>query len=210
MPSHLPFRKVFAGVATREQMFELFERHRDEPDHDPLDGSIYAGEWFEIAGGDYRFMLDLLPPLFQRAGMVGLSGYKTGYVTSVFFELRVRGRPRWFHGFCDMSDKRSPEVMRAAIIAHETRAVDSMTREEKLEAIWYATPPDFKGVAGSLNPQAWPSHQRGKRTILVDAGGPGMVMTLLEDLADDEIDALLVSIHRRKSSPIGGDDGSAS
>ncbi|WP_292351734.1 hypothetical protein [Mesorhizobium sp.] len=54
--------------------------------------------------------------------------------------------------------------MRAAIIAHETGAADSMTREEKLEAIWNAT------------------HA---------AGGEGAVLKLLEDLSDDEVDRLL-------------------
>ena len=31
MSNHPPFRKVFDGVATREQMFQLFNRHRDTP-----------------------------------------------------------------------------------------------------------------------------------------------------------------------------------
>ncbi|WP_287104366.1 hypothetical protein [Mesorhizobium sp.] len=49
---------------------------------------------------------------------------------------------------------RSPDAMRAAIIAHETGAVDSMTRGEKLEAIWSATHADFRGIAGETNPDA--------------------------------------------------------
>lgn len=97
-------------------------------------------------------MLGLLPPLFQRTGMFGISEYKAGNVTSVFFAIRIRGRERWYHGFCDLSDKRSPDAMRAAIVARETGVVDSMTREEKLEAIWSATPVDFRGIAGA----AWP------------------------------------------------------
>lgn len=31
MSTHPPFRKVFDGVATREQMFQLFNRHKDAP-----------------------------------------------------------------------------------------------------------------------------------------------------------------------------------
>ncbi|ESY73693.1 hypothetical protein X740_32165 [Mesorhizobium sp. LNHC221B00] len=136
-------------------------------------------------------MLALLPPLFQRTGMFGMSEYKAGYVTSVFFAIRIRGRERWFHGFCDLSDKRSPDAMRAAIIAHETGAVDSMTREEKLEAIWSATHSDFKGVAGEANSDAWPVEHHGKRTILINAGAQGRVLKLLEDLSDEEIGKLL-------------------
>ena len=210
MSSHAPFRKVFAGVATREQMFALFDRHRDEPGHDPLDGGIYAGEWFEIKIVDYYSMRDLLPPLFRRTGMFGLSGYKAGYVTSVFFELRIRGRLRWFHGFCDMSDKQSPEIMRAAIIAHETRAIDSMTREEKLEAIWIATHEDFKGVAGDTNPDAWSKEDRGKRTIVVYSDAKGTVLKLLENLTDEEIDYMLPLALKGGTQRNGGDDDSAS
>ncbi|WP_245277864.1 DUF1419 domain-containing protein [Mesorhizobium sp. L48C026A00] len=153
MTAHPPFRKVLDGVATREEMFSLFNRHRDDARVDPLCGSIYAAEWFEILESEYRFMLALLPPLFQRTGMFGLSEYKAGYVTSVFFSIRIHGRERWFHGFCDLSDKRSPDAMRAAIAAYETGAVDSMTREEKLEAISNMTPVELRGIARILIPR---------------------------------------------------------
>ncbi|WP_352784833.1 DUF1419 domain-containing protein [Mesorhizobium sp. M0643] len=63
MTAHPPFRKVLDGVATREEMFSLFNRHRDDAGVDPLCGSIYAAEWFEILESEYRFMLALLPPL---------------------------------------------------------------------------------------------------------------------------------------------------
>lgn len=210
MSNHPPFRKVHAGVATHEQMFALFNLHRDEPDHNQLDGRLYAGEWFEITNTDYHFMLDLLPPLFRRTGMFGMSEYKAGYVTSVFFELRIRGRQRWFHGFCDMSDRRSPDIMRAAIIAHETRSIDSMTREEKLEAIWNATHADFKGAAGHANPDAWPLEHRGKRTILINGGDLGTILKLLEDLTDDEIDDMLPRSLVGGAQRQAGDDGSFS
>ncbi len=209
MSNHPPFRKVHAGVATHEQMFALFNRHRDEPDQDQLDGRLYAGEWFEITNTDYHFMLDLLPPLFRRTGMFGMSEYKAGYVTSVFFELRIRGRQRWFHGFCDMSDRSSPEIMRAAIIAHEIRATDSMTREEKLEAIWTATHEDFKGFAGDVKPDAWPEEDRGKRTIVVNGGAEGTILKLLEHLTDAEIEHLLPLSLARTAQQRGGDDGLA-
>ncbi|RWF13721.1 MAG: DUF1419 domain-containing protein [Mesorhizobium sp.] len=209
MSTHPTFRKVFEGVATRSQMFALFNRHSDTPGVDPLSGVPYASEWFEISASEYHFMLGLLPPLFQRTGMFGMSEYKSGNVTSVFFAIRIRGRERWFHGFCDLSDKRSPDAMHAAIIAHETGAVDSMTREEKLEAIWSATNADFRGIAGETDPDAWPSEHHGKRTILVYTVGQGTTLKLLEDLTDEEIDSRMPAVHAR-SRRGGGDDAKPS
>jgi len=197
MSTHPPFRKVFDGVATRSQMFALFNRHRATPGVDPLSGEPYAWEWFEILASDYHFMLGLLPPLFQRTGMFGMSEYKAGNVTSVFFAIRIRARERFFHGFCDLGDKRSPDAMRAAIIAHETGAVDSMTREEKLEAIWSATHADFRGIAGDANPDAWRPEHHGKRTILTYVAGQGTTLKLLEDLTDEEIDSRMPAVHAR-------------
>lgn len=150
-------------------------------------------------------MLGLLPPLFQRTGMFGMSEYKAGNVTSVFFAIRIRSRERWFHGFCDLSDKRSPDAMRAAIIAHETGAVDSMTRQEKLEAIWSATHADFKGIAGETNPDAWPPEHHGKRTILTYVAGQGTALKLLEDLTDEEIDSRMPDVRARSRRGRGND-----
>lgn len=205
-----PFRKVLDGVATREQMFQLFNRHKDTPGFNPISGIPYSGEWFEIDAAEYHFMLNLLPPLFQRTGMFGMSEYKAGYVTSVFFAIRIRGRERWFHGFCDLTDKRSPDAMRAAIIAHETGAVDSMTREEKLEAIWNVTHPDFKAIAGGANPDAWPVEHHGKRAVLMDSGGRGAILKLLEDLSDDEIDIRMSAIRARRATKRGDKDADPS
>jgi hypothetical protein len=210
MSNHPPFRKVFEGVATREQMFQLFDRHRETPGINPLSGTPYAGEWFEVTASTYHFMLGLLPSLFMRTGMFGISEHKAGYVTSVLFAIRIRGRERWFHGFCDLSDKRSPDAMRAAIVAYETGAVDNKTREEKLEAIWNIMPADFKGIAGDANRDAFPAEQHGKRTILVNSGGQGTVLKLLEDLSDDQIDKLLSVSRSRQTSRRGGDDADRS
>ncbi|KUM25560.1 hypothetical protein AU467_25610 [Mesorhizobium loti] len=209
MTSFPPFRKVLDGVATREQMFQLFNRHKDTAGVDPLSGTAYAGEWFQITASEYHFMLDLLPPLFQRTGMFGISEFKAGNVTSVFFAIRIRGRERWYHGFCDLSDRQSPDKMRAAIIAHETGATDSMTREEKLEAIWNATHPDFKGIAGEINPDAWPVEHHGKRAVLVDGGRHGTILKLLEDLSADEIDSRMPAI-RAQAKKRGGNDADPS
>lgn len=209
MTTQPPFRKVFDGVATREEMFRLFNRHHDDPDVDPLSGKPYAGEWFEIEAVDYHFMLGLLPPLFQRSGMFGMSEYKAGNVTSVFFAIRIRGRERFFHGFCDLGDRQSPDKMRAAIIAHETGATDSMTRNEKLEAIWSATHPDFKGIAGEFNPGDWPAQHHGKRFVLVQ-GGPSKTFKLLEDLSDDEIKIRMSALRAQRTNRGGGNDADPS
>lgn len=209
MTTHPPFRKVFDGVATREEMFQLFNHHRDDPDFDPLSGKPYLSEWFEIKAAQYDFMLGLLPPLFHRTGMFGLSEYKAGNVTSVFFAIRIRGRKRFFHGFCDLSDRQSPDKMRAAIIAHETGATDSMTREEKLEAISNATHPDFKGIAGRSDPGDWPAEHRGKRFVLARSGST-RVLKLLEDLSNDEIEIRMSAIMAHRANRGGASDADPS
>ncbi|MER9544508.1 DUF1419 domain-containing protein [Mesorhizobium sp. M0437] len=206
MTAHPPFRKVLDGVATREQMFQLFSRHKDTPGIDLLSGTPYSGEWFQITASEYHFTLDLLPPLFMRTGMFGMSEFKAGNVTSVFFAIRIRGRERWFHGFCDLADRQSPDKMRAAVIAHETGASDSMTRAEKLEAIWNMTPVELRGIARNADPETrWAEH-RGKGTVLVNAGRHDAVLKLLDDLSDLEIDELLSSARSSRNSKKGGDD----
>jgi hypothetical protein len=151
----------------------------------------------------------LLPPLFQRSGMFGLSEYKAGNVTSVFFAIRIRGREHWFHGFCDLSDRQSPDRMRAAIIAHETGATNSTTREEKLEAIWNATHPEFKGVAGESGPGDWQPEHHGKRFIL-DRSGKARMPRLLEELSDEEIEIGISAIRTHRANGGGGNDADQS
>jgi hypothetical protein len=141
----------------------------------------------------------LLPPLFMRTGMFGMSEYKAGNVTSVFFAIRIWGRERWFHGFCDLTDRQSPDKMRAAIIAHETGASDSMTRAEKLEAIWNIIPVELRGTARNAHPETGWAEHRGKRTILVNAGRHGAVFKLLDDLSELEIDEFLSKVRLRRS-----------
>ena len=83
------------------------------------------------------------------------------------------------------------------IIARETGAIDSMTREEKLEALWTATHADFRGIAGEANPDAWPPEHQGKRTILIYVAGQGTTLKLLEDLTDEEIDNRMTAVRAR-------------
>lgn len=49
MNTPAPIRKIFEGVATRPQMFRLFDRHNQRPDRWQTDAApLYSGEWFEI------------------------------------------------------------------------------------------------------------------------------------------------------------------
>ena len=67
-----PFTKIFDGVATRKQMFELFNRIPDCPFEDRISGKTYENTWFEVDREGYDTMLEVLPPLFMRAGMFAL------------------------------------------------------------------------------------------------------------------------------------------
>jgi hypothetical protein len=93
----------------------------------------------------------------------------------------IDGRKRFFHGYCDLSDRGSPERMKQAIIERESRPIRAMTREERLEHIWSSTHDDYRGYAGAR----WPAVLQGKRTVL------GTVLKLLDDLDDEEIAAKL-------------------
>lgn len=121
-----PFRKIFDGVATREQMFELFNRVPDCPLEERISGKAYENTWFEIEFESYESMLEELPPLFMRTGMFAPSELKAGFVGSVFFAVVIGGRDRWFTGYCNLGDRHSPDAMRAAIIAHETKTCRTM------------------------------------------------------------------------------------
>ena len=54
-------------------------------------------------------MLEILPPLWMRADMFAMREFMTGNVTSVFFSLSIDGRKRFFHGYCDLADRASPD-----------------------------------------------------------------------------------------------------
>jgi len=123
MKSPAPIRKIFEGVATRPQMFRLFDRHNLRPERWQTDAApLYNGEWFEIDEALYDYMLNILPPLWMRGPIFALRDFLTSSVTSIFFALRIDGKPRYFHGYCDLSDASSVETMRAAIFERETPA----------------------------------------------------------------------------------------
>jgi hypothetical protein len=148
MHTSLSIRKVFEGVATRPEMYRMFNRHRGDPAMAEGDGQyLFAGEWFEIAERDHDYMLEILPPLWMRADMFAMREFMTGNVTSVFFSLMIDGRKRFFHGYCDLTDRGSPERMKQAIIERESRPVRAMTREERLDHIWSSTHDDYRGYA---------------------------------------------------------------
>lgn len=115
-----PFRKIFDGVATHEQMLELRDRVPDAPPEDIASGKAYTNQYFEIEQTSYDVMFEMLPPLFMGPAIFAFAELKAGFVGSVFFFMRIDGRNRWFTGYCDLGDRNSPEAMRAAIIEHET------------------------------------------------------------------------------------------
>ncbi|OJF90758.1 DUF1419 domain-containing protein [Pararhizobium antarcticum] len=186
-------RKVYQGVASRHQMFRMFDRHAQRPNRFEDDAtSLYAGEWFEISETEHDYMFEILPPLWIRGSMFAMREFLTGSVTSVFFALRIDGAIRYFHAYCDLSDGQAVERMRLAIIEQETRPVRAMTRVERLEHIWSSTADDFRGYAGNR----WPAADRGKRTVVSHTKMAGAKLKLLDGLTDDEIAAKL-PVHLR-------------
>jgi hypothetical protein len=198
---HTPtfFRKIYQGAATRQEMFSLFDRHAQAPmDEDRVSGRLHVGEWFEIGAAEHDYMLNILPPLFMRDGMFAMSEFLADRITSIFVALVIDGRGRWFHGYCDLSDKGSPDRLRSAILERETRPVKAMSREERLEHIWSSTHPDYRGYAD----QCWPVAVRGKRTMLVYGGCGVTELKLLEYLDENEIAAKLPVQLRHLPEPI--------
>ncbi len=177
-------RKVYQGAADRHQMFRMFDRHTQRPHRFDGDASaLYAGEWFEITEREHDYMFEILPPLWIRGSMFAMREFLTGSVTSVFFALRIDGVIRHFHGYCDLSDGRSVEDMRLAIIDRETRPARAMTRDERLEHIWSATADAYRGYSDKTTPQYLP----GQRVIALYSGAGSARLKLLDDLTGEEI-----------------------
>lgn len=191
------YLKIFAGVATHAFMYELLNMAVDAAPEDRINGACYAGRWFEIEQRAYDEMFEMLPPLFMRPGMFALRELKAGNVGSGFFEISIDGRKRWFHGYCDFSDHEAPDAMRAAILFWETGDVSTLSRAQKLDAIWSKTHPDFRGTADRGVTKSWPQRHRSDRTILVYQRGVGTVLKFLDDLTDAEIESKLP--HRRNA-----------
>ncbi|AVH45440.1 DUF1419 domain-containing protein [Agrobacterium tumefaciens] len=186
-------RKVFQGVASRQQMFRMFDRHAQRPNRWDRDAApFYSGEWFEIGETEHDYMFEILPPLWIRGSMFAMREFMTGSVTSVFFALRIDAAIRYFHGYCDLSDKAFVETMRVAIIERESRPMRAMTRDERLEHIWSTTADDYRGYAGDR----WPKEMRGRRTIMLYGGNEGTFLKRLDELTDEEIAAKL-PVHLR-------------
>lgn len=181
-------RKVYQGAADRHQMFRMFDRHAQRPNRFEGDASaLYAGEWFEITEREHDYMFEILPPRWIRGSMFAMREFLTGSVTSVFFALRIDGVIRHLHGYCDLSDGRSVEDMRLAIIERETRPVRGMTRDERLEHIWSATADAYRGYSD----ETAADHSQGYRTITLFSASGSSRFKLLDDLTDDEIAAKL-------------------
>jgi hypothetical protein len=191
--SHLPIvaaepRKIFEGVAARQQMYALFNRHAQAPaDEHRISGSRYCGEWFEVSEGDHDRMFEILPPLFFRGDLFALREFIAARVTSVFFALRLSGGLRHFHGYCDLSNPASIDRMRAAIIKRESVADRVMSRGEKLDHIWSTTAAEFRGYADLRFTTAF----SGQRIVVVYSALAGKIWKRLDDLTDVEIAAKL-------------------
>ena len=180
-------------------MYRMFNRHRGDPALADGQGQhLFAGEWFEVGQAEHDHMLDMLPLLWMRPDMFALREFLTGSVTSVYFSLSIDGRKRFFHGYCDLSDSRSPERMKQAIVERESRPIRAMTREERLEHIWSTTHDDYRGYAG----EGWAEPLRGGRTILVYSAERGTALKLLDQLTDAEIAAKLPVQLRHLPQPI--------
>jgi len=193
MKTSLAPRKIYEGVASRHQMFRMFDRHAQRPSRFEDNATpLYAGEWFEINEAEHDAMFEVLPPLWICGSMFAMREFLTGSVTSVFFALRIDGTVRYFHAYCDLSDGQAMERMRLSIIERETRPVRAMTRDERLEHIWSSTADDYRGYAG----KRWPATERGKRTVMSQAKLGGTTLKLLDGLCDEEIAAKL-PVHLR-------------
>lgn len=188
-----PIRKVFQGVADRHQMFRMFDRHAQRPNRTGGDdGALYRGEWFEIGQVEHDYMFEILPPLWIRGDMFALREFLTGSITSIFFTLPIDSRIRYFHGYCDLSDTRSPARMRNAIIDRESRPVKAMTREERIEHVWSATADRYRGYAGA----EWAEVERGSRIVQCFGGRNGPSPQILNRMSDAALCAKL-PVHLR-------------
>lgn len=193
MNSASPIRKIYQGIANRQQMFRMFDRHAQRPNRWQNDDSaLFVGEWFETDRESHDYMLNVLPPLWMRGDMFAMREFLTDSITSIFLSLAIDGRFRYFHGYCDLADRGSPERMKATIIERESRPVRAMTHEERLEHIWSSTHDDYRGYAG----ETWSADQQGRRTILVYCRGRGTTLKLLDQLNDFEI-ASKLPVHLR-------------
>lgn len=189
-------RKVYQGIAQRRQMFRMFDRHAQRPNRWLTDDSaLFSGEWFEIGMAEHDYMLEILPPLWMRGEMFAMREFLTGSITSVFYTLRIDGKFRYFHAYCDLSLARSPVEMRDAIVERESWPAKSMTHEERLEHIWSSSHDEYRCYADDR----WLPEHRGKRIVLQYGGRQGTVLKLLDELTDAEILAKL-PVHLRHLS----------
>ena len=128
---------------------------------------------------------------FYRGEMFAMREFLTESITSVFYTLRINGKIRYFHAYCDLAQVRSQVETCDAIVERESWPVKAMTRAERLEHVWSATHDEYRGYAG----ERFLPELRGKRTILVYGLGT-TELKLLDELTDDEIAAKL-PVHLR-------------
>lgn len=89
--------KIFNGVATREQHFNLLNAYRTRH---PEDITLNLGEWWEIQPQEHDYFLGVLPPRDWQNGTFLMSENLTDGVTSAYFNFNVSGKAnRYFHGY---------------------------------------------------------------------------------------------------------------
>lgn len=154
-------RKVHEGVASRHDMYALFNRHNQSPfDENRMNGTRYVGEWFEISEADHDRMFEILPPLFYRGDMFAMREFLVASVTSVFFALTIDDRTRWFHGYCDLSNRPSwpsPRHRLAPSPGSSTRWMGSNTSARATGIVWL-TP----GAVSARTRRVWEKASRSK------------------------------------------------
>ncbi len=188
MSHHPPFRKIYPAVASRQVMFALVNRHSQAPfDEDRISGRIRAGEWFEIEQASFDEMRNVRRPLFVHDGTFALSAFNAGNVAFVFVPMTIAGHPRWFLGSCDLAVSGSVEMLRDAIMARETGPdAHRLSRDEQLDIIWNATPPEFRTY--TVIPNLPSPRYRDRRALLIDEDAQPC---LLETLTAAQIEKML-------------------
>ncbi|MFC3637311.1 DUF1419 domain-containing protein [Camelimonas fluminis] len=200
MAATTKFTRIYQSVASSSAMYALWARHNDAPFDDiRLSGQRDVNTWFEVTKEAFDMMLGLMPPIWLGQGAFAICEAMTDSIHAVFIPAEINGALRFFAGYLDLSDRKSTERLRQAIVERLTASGPSLaSRDEKLETIWNTTHRDFRGYAGSVDPDIWDAASMGKRTVLVLREG-GTTLVCLEHLNDGEIDRLYNPAYERRS-----------
>lgn len=107
------YRKVHEGVATTSEHFALLNARppsSEVPPGEPRE-NWYLGRWWEITDHDWRYFLEILPPMHFDGANFAMCEFTTGNVTSAFFHIENR----FFCGYVDGRTSAGVKQMRAHI-----------------------------------------------------------------------------------------------